>query len=740
MKKIKTTVVENGFEKEVEIEVPDGPPVSWGDPKLMRVLNKHVPRLDGPDKVTGKAKYTYDINLPGMLYGRLLTCPYAAARIPAGGVDLSGAQAIKGVVAMTLGSENGRTYRYAGEFVAAVAAPTPEIADDALRAIQVKYEPLPYAVNPDKARSGPPVLGNEPNLSPRGRRNVGDVEKGFASCTATVEGTYTVQTRLHCCLETHGHVCKWDGDQLTVWASTQAVHGTRADFADQLGRSGMKPSQVRVITEHMGGGFGSKFGPGAEGIACAILAKKANAPVKLMLTRWDEQLSGFNGPGARATIKAGANSDGRILAWDSKMEMFGGIGGGGNSSQGGPYIYTAESVHAEAADLHTNTGPACALRAPGHPQGAAITEAVMDDLAAKLGMDPLEFRRKNLKGNPLAALYNDQWTLGAQKIGWERRNKTPGAGIGVKKRGIGMASGTWGGGGGGGAQVDVAIHRDGSVEVMNGTQDLGTGTRTYVAMIVAEELGLDVHEVTPRIGDSMYGNSPGSGGSTTCASVAPAVKMAAVDAREKLLAALAPSMGAPIDQLEVVDHRIQVKGNPNKAITWKQACARLGMSGIRAHGEWNQDLRQGGVGGCQFAEVEVDTETGKVQVLKVVAVQDAGLIMNRLTAESQVVGGIVQGVAQALLERRHTDDLTGRVLNPNLEEYKLTGSMETPAVEIYLFDTHNKVTGIGEPAVIPTGAAIANAVFNAIGVRVAELPITPDLVLQALGRVQGGNA
>src|SRR5262249_18484342 len=204
--------------------------------------------------------------------------------------------------------------------------------------------------------------------------------------------------------------------------------------------------------------------PGMEGIASAILAKKANAPVKLMLTRWDEQLSGFNGPGAIATIKASANSDGRIQAWDSKMEMLGGIGGGGNSSQGGPYISTAESVRAQAADLHTNTGPSCALRAPGHPQGCAITEAVMDDLAAKLGMDPLEFRRKNLKGNPLEALYNDQWTLGAQKIGWERRNKTPGGAAGVKKRGIGMASGTWGGGGGGGAQVDVAIHRDGSVD------------------------------------------------------------------------------------------------------------------------------------------------------------------------------------------------------------------------------------------------------------------------------------
>jgi xanthine dehydrogenase YagR molybdenum-binding subunit len=253
-------------------------------------------------------------------------------------------------------------------------------------------------------------------------------------------------------------------------------------------------------------------------------------------------------------------------------------------------------------------------------------------------------------------------------------------------------------------------------------------------MIVAEELGLNLNEVTPRIGDSMYGNSPGSGGSTTCPSVAPAVKMAAVAAKEKFLAAVAPALGAKMEDLEIGDHRIAVKGDSSRSLSWKDACARLGMSGIQATGTWNQDLREGGVGGCQFAEVEVDTETGKVTVIKVVAVQDAGLIINRLTAESQVYGAVIQGIAQAILERRHACDLTGRVLNPNLEEYKLTGPMETPEIEVYLFDTHNKVSGIGEPPVIPTAAAIANAVYNAVGVYPRELPLTPDVVLQAMGK------
>lgn len=212
-RKIKTVIVENGFEKEVEIEVPEGPPVSWGDPKQMRIVNKHVPRVDGPDKVTGRAKYTADINLPGMLHGRLLQCPHAAARVSESDIDLSGAERMKGVVALSL-VQGTKTCRYAGEFVAAVAAPTPEMAEDALRAIKVKYEPLPFAVNPDKARTGPPVVRNEGNVVPRGTRSVGDVAQGFAASQATVESTLGLQSRLHCCLETHGHVCKWDGDEL----------------------------------------------------------------------------------------------------------------------------------------------------------------------------------------------------------------------------------------------------------------------------------------------------------------------------------------------------------------------------------------------------------------------------------------------------------------------------------------------------------------------------------------------
>jgi xanthine dehydrogenase YagR molybdenum-binding subunit len=730
--KIKATVVENGVEREVEVEVPDGPPPAWPKPGEGRILGKAIRRLDGPEKVTGRAKYAYDINLPGLLHARVLRSPYASARIAsAADVDTSAAERMPGVKAvLNLVDAGGKQLFYQGDEIAAVAAVTPEIAEDAIRAIKVKYQPQPFVVNVDKAREpgAPRVHNNRENVETRDANTRGDVEKGFAESTAIVEGEYTAQTRLHCCLETHGHVCKWDGDNLTVWASTQATHDTRNAFAEGLG---LKPAQVRVITEYMGGGFGSKFGPNEEGIICAKLAKQANAPVKLMLTRWDEQMGNFNGPAAGTKIRAGAAADGTLKAVHSQAWGCGGIGDGGHPMLDRPYIYRSENDRSEGAMIHTNTGASAALRAPGHPQASFLMESMMDDLADKLGMDPLEFRRKN-DGNKVR---NDEYTIGAERIGWSSRPKRAGEGSGTMRTGYGVASSTWGGGGGGGTQVDLTIHRDGSVEVRCGTQDLGTGTRTYVAAIPAEEFGLDLSEVTPRIGDTNYPYSGGSGGSQTTASVAPAVKMAALDAKQKLLAALAGPMGAKVEDLQMGDHKITSKADASKSLTWKQACARLPMAGVSGHGEWNKDLAQGGVAGCQFAKVTVDTETGRVRVDKVVAVHDCGVILNRAATQSQIVGGVIQGIGQALLELRTMDDQTGRMLNPNLEDYKLPHSMEIPEIDCVLYDNPiGKVTGIGEPPVIPTAGAIANAVYNAIGVRITSLPITPDKVLAALGK------
>ena len=704
---------------------------SWGTASESRLIGGRVPRLEGPHKVTGKAKYTFDINRPGMLYGRILRSPVAHAEITA--INLSRAEALPGVKAVIPLIEPGQRVRYEGQEIAAVAAVTDDIAKDAIRLIRFDYNELPFVVDVEEAmKEGAPQIREDlpGNQSKPGIEERGDIEAGFAEAAVTVEATYSAPVQTHVCLETHGHVAEWDGDNLTVWASTQAVFGTRRDFAQHFN---LPEDKVRVITEHMGGGFGSKFGPGVEGIAAAELARKAGAPVKLMLTRKDEHLIAGNRPSMTQHVRAGATKDGRLIAYDLRGYGTGGIGGGAGFT--GPYVYSVPNFRTEKFDVAINAGNARAMRAPGHPQGAYGMDSLMDELAEKLGMDPLEFRRINDPSETRQAEY----TLGAQEIGWHRRNKVAGSGSGVKKRGIGMGSGQWGGGGGRGTQARVTIHADGTVEAVTGTQDLGTGVRTAIAIIVAEELGLQPQDITVKIGDTAPGlPSGGSGGSTTMASVSPVIKTAAMAAKQKLFEHLAPMLEAKPEGMRAADGQIYVAADRTKAVSWKQATGHLGMETISESGVWDDTLSEGGAAGTQFAEVEIDTETGIVNVIKIVAVQDCGLIINRLTCESQLNGGAIMGLGYALFEDRIMDPQTGKMINPNLEDYKVPGAMEIPEIKSIIFDTDRKVTGIGEPATIPTAGAIANAVYNAIGVRIRDLPITPDKVLNALAEKKEG--
>ncbi len=699
---------------------------SWGEASESRLIGKRIPRLSGKDKVTGKAKYTFDINRPGMLYGRILRSEVAHANVV--DLDLSEAEAMPGVKAVLPLVEVGRKIRYQGQEIAAVAAETDDIARDAIRRIRVDLEELPSVVTEADAmaENAPQIredwVGNQsaPNV-----REEGDINAGFEQAAVEVEATYHAPVQTHVCLETHGHVAEWEDDEnLTVWASTQGVFGVRNDLA---GRFNLPANQVRVITEHMGGGFGSKFGPGVEGRTAADLARTTGRPVKLMLTRKAEHLVAGNRPSMTQHVRAGATSDGRIIAYDMK-----GYGTGGISSGAGfqaPYVYHVPNVRAERRNVTVNVGNQRAMRAPGHPQGAFAMDSLMDELAEKLGMNPLEFRRINDPSEVRQA----QYTLGAQEIGWHRRNSVPGSGTSVKKHGIGVGSGQWGGGGGDGTQARVTINADGTVEAVTGTQDIGTGIRTAIAIIVAEELGLNPTDITVKVGDSGPGlPSGGSGGSQTTASVAPVIKTAAAAAKQKLFQRVAPQLEAPVEDLRVGNRTIYVVSDRTKTIKWELATGQLGMESISEGGHWDRELRQGGVAGTQFAEVEIDTETGAISVIKIVAVQDCGLAINRLTTESQINGGVIMGLGQALLEERFMDAQTGRMLNANLEDYKVPGTFEIPEIKSIVFDTHRKVTGVGEPPCIPTPGAIANAVYNAIGVRIRSLPITPDKILTAL--------
>ncbi len=750
-KKIKVPRVVNGIETMVEIEVDDTGGPTWGPNDKHAILNHRLTRVDGPEKVSGAAIYSYDVRLPGMLYGRILRSPYAHARVKT--IDASAAKRMSGVRAVvtvqqlraqerpttanagpTAGGATTRRdttelplheVRYEGEPIAAAAAISPEIADDAIHAIQVEYEVLPHVVTADAAiKPDAPKVVADGNLEEKEKKGEQDkVQAAFKECDAVVEAEYRTQTIHHACLETHGIVVDYRGrDSATVYASTQGTFTIPPDAAKALN---LDESRITSIVEHMGGGFGSKWGIGMEGKLACQMSRETKAPVKLMLARHDEFVTAGNRSGSWQKLKAGVKKDGTLVAFQARQYRLGGIGAGSQAGQ--PYIYNAGTSYREVYSLHTNVDSSRAMRAPGHPQASFGIESMMDELAYKLGMDPMEFRKKNLKD----VVYHRQLDRGAKEIGWERRNKSPGAGAGPMKRGIGCGVGTWGGGGRPQCKVTVAIARDGAVNVSVGTQDLGTGTRTYARAIVAEELGLTVADVREHIGNSKLGAANGSGGSTTAASLSPAVKDAAVNARLEMAAKLAPVL--QVKPEEISFGRGEISGG-GKSLRWKQACAALPAAGISARGEWKPGLSDIGVHGASFAEVEVDVETGHVRPIKIVHVQDMGLPLNRLAIESQINGGVIQSLGMALWEGRVMDERLGVMVNPTLEDYKLPGTLEIPEIVALIddADTREAVIGVGEPSLIPTVGALANAVFNASGVRVRELPITPDKILMGL--------
>jgi xanthine dehydrogenase YagR molybdenum-binding subunit len=713
---------------------------SWPPVSDRVYLGKSIKRIDGPDKASGKAKYAYDINRPGMLYGRLLGSPYAHARVKS--IDLSAAKELPGVrAAIALidpsGPEATTKVRYQGEEIAAVAAVSEEIAEDAMRLIKVEYDVLPHLATVEQAmRPEAPAVFEKGNVTQPAVRNDGDVETALKSSEHVVEGLYSTQVQTHTSLETHGGVCEWDGDKLTAWVSTQAVHGTRDQISAGLK---MQQSDVRVITDYMGGGFGSKLGQEPQVVICARLAKAANAPVKLMLTRKEEHLITGNRPSAYAKVRAGADAQGKLTAFDAETWGTGGAGQGAGFRV--PYpIYVFPNRRQTHRDVYTTAGPQRAMRAPGHPQACFVTEVVMDELADRLRLDPLELRMRNLPADADNAQWRKYFPIAAEKIGWSRRHPTGDAATGPIKRGLGCAANQWGGGGQRTTRASCEILPDGGATMRIGTQDIGTGTRTLVAMITAETFGLPIESVKAAIGDTNYPFAPGSGGSVTVGSISPTVRVAAENARDALFAKVAPALGVEAAALVAKNGRIHVKDDASKGMSWKDACKQLGTVPINAPGEWQQGMSSAGTSGVQFADVEVDIETGITHVKKIVCVQDAGTIVDKLTAESQCYGGIIMGIGFAMFENRILDRNTARMVNPNMEWYLLPGMSDIPEIDVTLVDQPERgVVGLGEPPVISTAAAIANAVSNAIGARIRQLPLTPDIVLAALEQEKRGG-
>ncbi len=695
-------------------------------PEQPVIVGKRITRLDGPIKVTGQAKYSYDISRPGQLYGRILRSPHPHARVV--GIDLSAAEKAPGVKAAMAIVQPGAKVMYQGEEVAALAAATEEQAGDALRLIKVTYEVLPHVATEALAmREGAPVVFKDGNIKAGDAEETGELEAGFKQAAHVVEATYSTQVQTHVSLETHGCVCEWEGDKLTAWASTQAVHGTREGFAKALD---IPQANVRVITEYMGGGFGSKFGPDTQGIVCAKLAKQAGAAVHLMLDRKEEHLASGNRPSSHSKVKAGVSADGMLTAFDAETWGTGGAGAGSGFPL--PYIYVFPNRRRRHRDVYTNAGPQRAMRAPGHPQGCFTTEMLMDELADAVKMDPVAFRLKNLPPEAPNAMWRSYFPVAAERFGWSKRHPTGDPAQGPIKRGMGCAANRWGGGGQG-TKAHCEINPDGSVVMRCGTQDIGVGTKTIVAMITAETLGIPLDQVKPEIGDSNFPFSGGSGGSTTAPAVSPAIRVTAGRALDALKARVAPGLGVDPAVLVASNGRIHVKDDPSKGLAWKDACKQLGMQPISVDGEWERGLSASGTSGVQFAEVEVDVETGVTKVTRLTCVQDCGLVVDELTAESQCIGGMIMGVNYALFEDRILDRNTGHMVNPNMEWYLLAGARDIPTIDVKLMNQPERgVIGIGEPPTISTAAAVANAVANAIGTRIRSIPITPNKVIAAL--------
>jgi len=583
------------------------------------------------------------------------------------------------------------------------------------------------------------------NYSKAAAQTQGEPDKAFSDAEIVSEGLYGAPVITHCCLESHGGTPEWtDDDHLMVHISTQNVSGIASQMADPIG---IPAANIHVHQDHIGGGFGSKFGPDRWTIVAAQLSKKAGGkPVRMMLERNSElEVAGCR-PSAYARVKVAAKKDGSITGWQSQSWGTGGPGGGGMPPI--PYVFNIPNQRKEHTAIHNNIGPARAWRAPNHPQAAVITMGALEDTAAKLNMDPVEFFLKNIEltTKDRQNVYREELAIASDLMGWKNKWKPRGQNTsGHIARGLGLSVHTWGGRGHA-SDCDLTLHPDGSVDIKMGTQDIGTGTRTTILIVAADTLGISMDSINLFIGDTLYPPSGGSGGSTTPGGVSSSTRRAAVDARDALFEKVAPALNAQPADLESVNGTVRVKSDHSRSMSWKQACTKLGAMPLTVRGKNPDkskppDLTNSGVGGVGMAEVEVDTETGVVKVKKMVAVQDCGLIIDLKMAESSCYGAMVMGISYALFEEKVMDQTTGRMLNPNMEFYRLAGLNDIPDLVVHMMTgkgyDERGVIGLGEPPVISPGAAISNAVANATGVRVPFLPLTPDRVLAALGQKAG---
>jgi len=753
---------------------PQQDPIAPTAPELQpwdetQVVGRALPRVDAYERVSGTAVYTQDMVLPDMLHAAIVRCPHAHARVKA--VNMSSAERMPGVRAVMTASTPGAQLpwyfsdrgatstlfdehcRFEGEEVAAVAAETLHQAWDAARAIEVEYDVLPFVVDPEKALDADaPAVHDGGNAADSQSYSRGDVEAAFAAADVVLEATYRTPCEIHSPVETFVSVARWDGDRLTVWDSTQGVFAQQQELARYFR---LPLTSVRVICPYMGGGFGAKLSTGKYTVIAALLARMTARPVKLALTREESFRSEGNRPANVIKLKAAANRDGTLKAFEG---AFSGSGGAYPAGAVSPFLvqalYQCPNVRTESTEVYINAGKGRPFRAPGFPNCAWALEQMMDALAEEIGMDPVEFRLKNIAtvlqprdDMPYTSIgLKECISEGARAFDWHASRQRPREN-GHLRRGVGMAAGMWAYPGDPRATVIVKLFADGSVNLNMGASDIGTGTKTVIAMVVAEELGVPLDSIQIEHADTGTTQpAPSSGGSQTLVVSAPAARAAAYAVKRELLEIAAAELERPIDGLllrngtvmAADDEETHVELSQLRGLRRRQVIVGIGRRHPHPEGKIALPFV------AQFAEVEVNTLTGEVRVVRFLAGHDSGRVINRLTYENQVFGGVAMGIGFGLTEDRVMDSQTGKMLNANWLDYKIPTAKDVPldqtCVAIDPHDTEANTTGckgLGEPATIPTAAAIANAVYDATGVRVTQAPITAMQMARLLAEQRG---
>jgi xanthine dehydrogenase molybdenum-binding subunit len=726
------------------------------------VVGKKTPRIDAHERVTGRAQYTGDIQLPGMLYARVLRSPHPHAWIVS--IDTSKAEKLPGVKAVihhqnaqVPWASGGHTHRrfifnnpvrFVGDAVAAVAATDRHIAEEALGLIGVKYEKLPHVIDPVAA-----LKPDAPQAFPNGNLSVGkgnfsapiteewgSVEAGFKEADRIFEDTYITKHVNNAQLEPRVSVARWDGGKLTVWASTQGVSNARTDIAKDLG---LPLSKVRVVCKYMGAGFGNKNQAQDYDLMAAVLAKATGQPVKVEFTREDDFIGMHGRWASEQHYKIGVKKDGTITAVELNAVTNAGAYRKQSGNLSGTDFYQIPNFKKLINVAHTNTVVGANYRAPAYPQSVFGFASFLDQIGHELGVSPLEMFQKNrirlYKSKiPFTSNHLEECIAeGTKKIDWNGKWHKPGASDGPVKHGMGMALGGYPFRPGLGAAT-IRVNSDGTAHLLVGVTDIGTGAKTTMAIIAAEALGVPLNQVEVTNGDTdVTPYSVGESGSRTTPFTGPAVIAAAEDVRKQIFNVAAPQLKVKPEELDLKDGNVFVKSNPSQKLPLSKAVARSGELIGRATTNQRFKGMEGKSFAAHFAEVEVDTWTGHVKIIRYVAAHDSGTIINRLAAESQIKGGVVQGIGMAFTEELLIDKPTAIPLNPNYRDAKVPTHLEVPEVEV-LFIEHPDPYGpfggkvVGEPPITPAVATIANAIFNATGRRFKELPITPDKILRAV--------